>query len=57
MPRLTPRAAAGATSPPVYQGDGDEAPATLGEAGPMPEALVDPPLMGTERRSPTPAAG
>ena len=51
-------AAAGADSPPVYQEAGDEdAPATPHEARPAPGSLADPPLAGTERRSPTPAAG
>ena len=51
-------AATGADSPPVYQGAGDEdAPVTLCEARPAPGLLVDPPLAGAERRSPTPAAG
>ena len=51
-------AATGADSPPVYQGAGDEdAPVTLREVRPTPGLLVDPPLAGAERRSPTPAAG
>ena len=51
-------AATGADSPPVYQEAGDEdAPVTLREARPAPGLLVDPPLAGAERRSPTPAAG
>jgi len=51
-------AATGADSPPVYQEAGDEdAPATLHEARPAPGSSVDPPLAGTERRSPAPAAG
>ena len=50
--------ATGADSPPVYQEAGDEdAPVTPREARPMPGLLVDPPLVGAERRSPTPAAG
>ena len=49
-------AATGADSPPVYQEAGDEdAPATPHEARPAPELSVDPPLVGTEQRSPTPA--
>ena len=51
-------AATGADSPPVYQGAGDEdAPVTLREVRPTPRLLVDPPLVGAERRSPTPAVG
>ena len=51
-------AVTGADSPPVYQEAGDEdAPTTLREARPTPGLLVDPPLAGAERRSPTPAAG
>ncbi|XP_039789020.1 skin secretory protein xP2-like [Panicum virgatum] len=51
-------AATGADSPPIYQGAGDEdTPVTLREARPTPGLLVDPPLAGAERRSPTPAAG
>ena len=51
-------AATGADSPPVYQEAGDEnAPATPHEARPAPGLSADPPLVGTERRSPTPAAG
>ena len=51
-------AATGADSPPVYQEAGDEdAPATPHEVRPAPESLADPPFMGTERRSPTPAVG
>ena len=51
-------AATGVDSPPVYQEAGDEdAPATPREARPAPELLADPPLAGTERRSPTPAVG
>ena len=50
-------AATGADSPPVYQEAGEEdAPATLREARPAPGLLADPPLAGTERRSPTPVA-
>ncbi|XP_039827414.1 translation initiation factor IF-2-like [Panicum virgatum] len=50
-------AATGTDSPPVYQEAGDEdAPLTLREARPTPGLLVDPPLAGAERRSPTPAA-
>jgi hypothetical protein len=50
-------AATGADSPLVYQETGDEdAPATLREARPAPGLLADPPLAGTERRSPTPVA-
>ena len=51
-------AAIGADSPLVYQEAGDEdAPAMLWEARPAPGLLADPPLAGTERRSPTPVAG
>ena len=51
-------AATGADSPLVYQEAGDEdAPATPHEARPAPGLSADPPLMGTERRSPTPASG
>ena len=51
-------AATGAGSPPVYRGAGDEdVPVTLGEAKLMPGTLVNPPLVGAEQRSPTPAAG
>ena len=51
-------AATGVDSPPVYQEAGDEdAPVTPREARPMPGLLVDPPLVGAERRSPAPAAG
>ena len=51
-------AATGAGSPPVYRGAGDEdVPVTLGEAMPTSGSLVDPPLVGVGRRSPTPAAG
>ena len=50
MPRLTPpsggEAAMSVSSPLVYQGDSDEAPATLGEARPTPESLAVPPLEG-----------
>ena len=49
-------AATGAGSPPVYRGAGDEdLPMTLGEARLRPGSLVNPPLVGAERRSPTPA--
>ena len=49
--------ATGAGSPPVYQGVGDEdVPVTLGEARLTSGSLVDPPLVGAGRRSPTPAA-
>ena len=51
-------AATGAGSPPVYRGAGDEdVPVTLGEARLTPGSLVNPPLVGAERRSPTPATG
>ena len=51
-------AAAGAGSPPVYRGDGDEeVPVMLGEARLTSGSLVDPPLVGAGRRSPTPVAG
>ena len=51
-------AVTGAGSPPVYRGTGDEdVPMTLGEARLTPGSLVNPPLVGAERRSPTPAAG
>ena len=51
-------AATGAGSPPVYRGAGDEdVPMTLGEARLTPESLVNPPLIGAEQRSPTPATG
>ena len=51
-------AATGADSPPVYQEAGDEdALVAPREARPTPGLLVDPPLAGTERRSPTPSAG
>jgi len=51
-------AATGPNSSPVYQGAGDEdVPATPHEAKPTPGSLADPPLAGTERRSPKPAAG
>ena len=51
-------AATGAGSPPVYRGAGDEdRPVTLGEARLTPGSLVNPPLVGAERRSPMPAAG
>ena len=50
--------ATGAGSPPVYRGAGDEdVPVMLGEARLTPGSLVDPPLVGTGRRSPTPTAG
>ena len=50
--------ATGTGSPSVYRGTGDEdAPVTLGEARLTPGSLVNPPLVGAERRSPTPAAG
>jgi len=50
--------ATGAGSPPVYRGAGDEdMPVTLGEARLTSGSLVNPPPAGTERRSPTPAAG
>ena len=50
--------ATGVDSPPVYQEAGDEnAPAMCREARPAPGSLADPPLVGTERRSSTPAAG
>ena len=52
------KAATGADSPPIYQGAGDEDTLVmLREARPTPRLLVDPPLAGAERRSPTPAAG
>ena len=51
-------AVTGAGSPPVYRGAGEEdVPVTLGEARLTPGSLVNPPLVGAERRSPTPAAG
>jgi hypothetical protein len=51
-------AATGADSPPVYQEAGDEdAPAAPREVRPAPGLLADPPLAGTEWRSPTPVAG
>ena len=51
-------AATGADSPPVYQEAGDEdAPAAPRESMPAPGLLADPPLAGTERRSPMPVAG
>jgi len=51
-------AVTGVDSPPVYQGAGDEdKQVTLREVRPTPGLLVDPPLAGAERRSPTPAAG
>ena len=47
-------AATGTGSPPVYRGAGDEdEPVTLGEARLTPGSLVNPPLVGAERRSPT----
>ena len=50
--------ATGAGSPPVYRGVGDEdVSMTLGEARLTSGSLVDPPLVATGRRSPTPAAG
>ena len=50
--------ATGAGSPPVYRGAGDEdVPVMLGEARLTSGSLVDPPLVGAGRRSPTPAAG
>ena len=52
------KVATGAGSPPVYRGAGDEdVPVMLGEARLTPGSLVNPPLVGAERRSPTPAAG
>jgi len=52
------KAATGAGSLLVYRGAGDEdVPVTLGEARLTPGSLVNPPLVGAERRSPTPAAG
>ena len=51
-------AATGADSPPVYlEAGNDYVPAAPREARPAPELLADPPLAGTERRSPTPVAG
>ena len=51
-------AATGSGFPPVYRGAGDEGvPVTLGVARLTPGSLVGPPLVGAERRSPTPAAG
>ena len=51
-------AATGADSPPVYQEDGDkDVPAALREARPASGLLVGPPLVGTERRLPTPVGG
>jgi len=51
-------AAIGAGSPPVYRGAGDEdVPVTLGETRLTPGSLVNPPLVGAERRSPMPTAG
>ena len=64
MPRLTPRAAA--SSLPVYQGDGDEAPAMAERRSPTLAASrgSPSPVVGggssaptTERRSPQPATG
>ena len=50
--------ATGAGSPPVYRGAGDEGvPVTLGEARLTPGSMVCLPLVGAERRSPTPVAG
>ena len=50
--------AIGVGSPPVYRGAGDEdVPVTLGEARLTSGSLVDPPLVGAGRGSPTPAAG
>ena len=52
------KAATGAGSPPVCRGAGDEdVPVMLGEARLTPGSLVNPPLVGAERRSPTPTAG
>jgi hypothetical protein len=51
-------AATGADSPTVYRGAGDEEVLVmLGEVRLTPVSLVDPPLVGAGRRSPTPAAG
>ena len=51
-------AATGVSSPLVYRGAGDEdVPGTLGEARLTPGSLVNPPLVGAEQRSPTPAEG
>ena len=51
-------AVTGAGSPPVYRGAGDEdVPLTLGEARLTSGSLVDLPLIGAGRRSPTPAVG
>ena len=51
-------AATGVDSLPVYQEAADEdAPGAPREARPAPGLFADPPLAGTERRSPTPAAG
>ena len=51
-------AATGAGSPLVYRGAGDEdVPVTLGEARLTTGSLVDPPLVGAGRRSPTAAVG
>jgi len=51
-------AATGAGSLPVYRGASvDDVPVMLGEARLTPGSLVNPPLVGAERRSPTPAAG
>ena len=50
-------AATGAGSPPVYRGAGDEdVRVMLGEVWLTSGSLVDPPLVGVGRRSPTPAA-
>ena len=51
-------AATGADSPPLYQDAGDEdAPAVPREARPATGPLAEPPLAGTEWRSPTLVAG
>jgi len=51
-------AATGADSPPLYQDAGDEdAPAAPREARPATGPLAEPPLAGTEWRSPTLVAG
>jgi hypothetical protein len=50
--------ATGAGSPPAYRGAGNEdVPVTLGEARLTSGSLVDPPLIGAGRRSPTLEAG